>query len=275
VYTYIWTISLCLEVCAECGVPVVVLDRPNPLGGRQVEGPRLDAAFASFVGRASVPMRHGLTIGELVRHVDRVLGIGAEVDVVEVEGWRRHERWSELDRAWVSPSPNLPRVEGVGVYPGTVLVEGTNLSEGRGTCTPFEIVGAPWIDARRWRESLSSHELSGVVFRELEFRPTFQKWADENCAGLFLHVTDVETFRPYRTAVALIAEARRLWPDEFAWKSPPYEYETERMPIDILSGAEALRVAIDAGVSARELDEVCALDESEWWDEVRGDCLYE
>jgi len=274
VYTFIWTISLCLEACAEHRVPVIVLDRPNPVGGRAVEGPLLDTNFASFVGRAPVPMRHALTIAELTRHVDRVLGIGAEIEVVEMEGWSRANRWSDLGRVWVSPSPNLPRVEGVDVYPGTVLVEGTSLSEGRGTCTPFEVVGAPWVDATRWRESLEAHRLSGVIFREIAFRPTFQKWCGETCAGLQVHVTDPATFRPYRTAVGLINEARRLWPGELVWQPPPYEYETERMPIDILSGSDDLRVAIDDGASARDLDDLCDVDEESWGEEVRASLLY-
>jgi len=275
VYTYIWTLSLCLEACARAGVRVVVLDRPNPLGGRIVEGPRLDPAFASFVGRAAIPMRHALSIGEIARWLDVELAIGAGVDVVPLEGWSRGVTWRRSGRPWVPPSPNLPRVEGVELYAGTVLLEGTNLSEGRGTTTPFELVGAPYVDPWTWERALCDWELPGLALRPVRFRPTFQKWCGETCGGLFLHALEPDEMRPYRTAVALIATAQALWPDAFAWRAPPYEYEERAMPIDILSGSDALRRAVDAGGAPRDFEGVIDVDAAAWWDAVRPALLYE
>lgn len=277
VYTFIWTVSLCLEACAEAGVPVVILDRPNPLGGETVEGPPLEPAFASFVGRAAIPMRHGLTIGELARQVNEELNIGAELHVVPMTGWRRSMLWPETGRTWISPSPNLPRFESVLVYPGQVLLEGTSLSEGRGTTTPFEVCGAPFVDPARWLEALAGFEPPGVTFRPVRFVPTFDKWAGESCGGLILHVRDPRAFRPYRTTLALIASARRLWPGEFRWLDPPYEYETEKPPIDIISGSDRLRTAIDAGEmsSTRDLSRFLDFDEAAWRKRIRQQLIHE
>jgi uncharacterized protein YbbC (DUF1343 family) len=250
IYTYIWTVTHCLEACAEQGMPVVILDRPNPLGGEIVEGPVLDPQFASFVGRAPVPMRHRLTIGELALHLNEAMAIGAELQVVPLKGWRRDMLWPDTGLPWVPPSPNLPTFTSALVYPGQVLLEGTNLSEGRGTTTPFEVVGAPFVDGFRLVEALSfesSLQAAGVIFRPIRFRPTFDKWAGESCGGVMLHVTDPHVFRPYRTTLLLLASIKQLWSHEFAWRPPPYEYETKKMPIDILSGSSRLREWIDAG----------------------------
>jgi uncharacterized protein YbbC (DUF1343 family) len=262
IYTYIWTVTHCLEACAEQGLPVVLLDRPNPLGGEIVEGPVLDPAFASFVGRAPLPMRHGLTIGELALYFNDAMGIGADLTVVRLTGWRRDMLWPETGPPWVAPSPNLPTFASALVYPGQVLLEGTNLSEGRGTTTPFEIVGAPFIDEFRLADALSSRLQAAacatqaeactpteVIFRPIRFRPTFDKWAGESCGGVMLHVTDPRVFRPYRTTLLLLAAIKRLWPQEFAWRPPPYEYETKKLPIDILSGSSRLREWIDGGAA--------------------------
>jgi uncharacterized protein YbbC (DUF1343 family) len=245
VYTFVWTMLHCLRACAAARLPVLVLDRPNPLGGLAIEGPLLETPYTSFVGEAVIPMRHGLTMAELARWLNR--GIGCDLHVVPMQGWRRAMHWSDTGRVWVPTSPNLPRIEGVGVYPGMVLLEGTNLSEGRGTTTPFEVCGAPFVDALAWRRALAPHELAGVVLRPIRFEPTFQKWQGRSCGGLFLHVTDRAAFEPYRTALCLLATARALWPRQFAWRPPPYEYETRRMPIDILCGGEAPRAAIEGG----------------------------
>lgn len=265
VYTFVWTISYCLEACAELGIPVWILDRPNPLGGI-VEGPRLDVDYTSFVGRASIPMRHGLTLAELTRFVNAGLRIGADVRVVPMRGWTRTMRFPASARPWIPPSPNLPTLESVALYPGQVLLEGTNLSEGRGTTTPFEVVGAPFIDPERLREEAARFSLPGVAFRPVRFRPTFDKWADQSCGGVFIHVTDPKTFRPYRTTVALLHCVRRLWPTEFRWIEPPYEYETERMPIDILTGSSALREFFDGynEISDSDLDRLADLGEDDW-----------
>lgn len=272
VYTYIWTVSYCLEACAQRGIPVVVLDRPNPLGGLRVEGPRLDESCASFVGRAAVPMVHGLTIAEMTLYLNRVMDLGAEVVVVEMEGWKRHMRFPETGRVWLSPSPNLPRYEGVVLYPGTVLVEGTNLSEGRGTTTPFEVVGAPFVEPHALTEALSRWEIPGVVFRPVRFKPTFQKWRGRECGGVFQHVTDPDAFRPHRTAVALLGCVRSLWPGSFQWRPPPYEYEYEKMPIDILSGNSEMRELLDEGLTAASLERLTRVDEGGWWRDV-GECV--
>jgi uncharacterized protein YbbC (DUF1343 family) len=247
VYTFIWTASYCLEACAERGLPVIVLDRPNPLGGRIVEGPLLEPAQKSFVGRAAIPMRHGLTMGELVRFVNDDLGIGAQVHVVSLRNWSRDMPFDDTGRVWVAPSPNLARLEAVRAYPGQVLLEGTNLSEGRGTTTPFEICGAPFIDGERLAARLAECRLPGIVFRPVRFLPTFDKWAGTSCGGVFLHVVDAASFRPYRTSVAILAAVHELWPHDFAWLPPPYEYETIQPPIDILTGSPRLRDAISAG----------------------------
>jgi uncharacterized protein YbbC (DUF1343 family) len=247
VYTFAWTISYCLEACAKAKIPLVLLDRPNPLGGRIVEGPRLDPAFASFVGRSSIPMRHALTLGELTLWLNEELEIGGEVIVLPMLGWRREMLFAETGRTWVCPSPNLPRLEGVLLYPGGVMLEGTNLSEGRGTTTPFEIVGAPFIDPRRLAEALAAFTLPGVALRPIRFVPTFDKWRGVSCGGVYLHVTDPAAVRAYRTTVALLATVARLWPKQFEWLPPPYEYETVKPPIDILSGSRRLREAIAAG----------------------------
>ncbi len=274
VYTYIWTLSYCLEACARNGIPVVVLDRPNPLSGRFVEGPRLELAFASFVGRASIPMAHGLTIGEMALYLNSAMNIGATVEVVPLSGWHRDTVFHEIGRPWVPPSPNLPRIEGVSVYPGTVLVEGTNLSEGRGTTTPFEVIGAPFIDPYLLAEALSDWELPGVTYRPLTFKPTFQKWHDQACGGVYLHVLDESTFRPYRTAVALLGCIVRLYPNEFQWLQPPYEYEEHLMPIDILSGGSKLRKSLQQRLTPQVLADLTELDEAAWWQKVAPFLLY-
>jgi uncharacterized protein YbbC (DUF1343 family) len=274
VYTYVWTLSYCLEACAEQAVPVVVLDRPNPLGGRRAEGPRLQTAYASFVGRAPVPMAHGLTLGEMARYLNGSMGIGATLEVVPMTGWRREMTYGDTGWRWIPTSPNLPRLEGVGLYPGMVLVEGTNLSEGRGTTTPFEIVGAPFIDPYVLADALAEWDLPGVTFRPLTFKPTFQKWQGRPCGGVFVHVLDGSAFRPYRSAVVLLGCIRHLWPEAFQWLPPPYEYEREKMPIDILSGGCELRKGLDQGLTPTLLDELTALDEAGWWSEVEPHLLY-
>jgi len=189
-------------------------------------------------------------------------------------GWRREMTYRDTGRPWIPTSPNLPRLEGVGLYPGMVLVEGTNLSEGRGTTTPFEIVGAPFVDPDALADALGQWDLPGVTYRPLAFKPTFQKWQGRACGGVFLHVVDDRAFRPYRSAVVLLACAGQLWPEAFEWLSPPYEYETEKMPIDVLSGGRDLREGIDAGLTPTLLDELTALDEDGWWSEVEPCLLY-
>ncbi|NOY79954.1 MAG: DUF1343 domain-containing protein [Kiritimatiellaeota bacterium] len=266
VYTFLWTVTACLEVCAQRGIGVLVLDRPNPLGGTRIEGPRLGSAFRSFVGMASLPLRHDLTLGEATRFVNRALGIGADVHVCPLQNWSREMRFRDTGLPWVPPSPNLPRIDGVFAYPGQVLLEGTNLSEGRGTTTPFEICGAPFIEPFRWRDAVAEFALPGVRFRPVRFEPTFGKWAGQSCGGLFLHVTDPEDFEPVRTTLVLLLCAKRLWPRQVRWRPPPYEYETERPPIDILAGGPAVRELIDRAPAAipEDVARVCAVDVALW-----------
>lgn len=276
VYTFVWTALYCLAECAEKNISVIVLDRPNPLGGAIAEGPLLDPSFQSFVGLASIPMRHGLTMGELLRLLNAEHQIFADLHVIPIEGWRRSLLWSELGRPWILPSPNVPRIEGVHVYPGQVMLEGTNLSEGRGTTTPFEWCGAPYIDPHRLLSEVAKYDLPGVTFRPVRFIPTFDKWKGDSCGGIAQHVTDPENFRSYRTTVAILASVKKLWPDEFQWLSPPYEYETEKMPIDIIDGSSRVRELVDQAADVclpfASLD---PLDEQAWWERVEPYLLYE
>ena len=253
VYTYIHTMTNCLRACAAHGVPVVVCDRPNPVGGLAVEGPMLEPGFESFVGLFPIPLRHGLTIGELARLCNETFGLRATLDVLTLEGWRREMYQDDTGLPWVLPSPNLPTLDSAIVYPGMVLLEGTNLSEGRGTTRPFELAGAPWLDARRLADALNDHRLPGVHFRPTEFQPTFQKHAGQTCGGCQVQVIDRTTFHPVLTAVALLQTCRRLAPDHFAWRQPPYEYETANPPIDILYGSDQLRQQLEDEVHLTDI----------------------
>ncbi len=246
VYTYIYTMANCMRAAARHGVRVVVCDRPNPVGGVDVEGARLDTRWASFVGQFPIPLRHGMTIGELARLFNDEFAIGCALDVVPMEGWRREMYHDATGLPWIIPSPNLPTLDSTIVYPGAVLVEGTMLSEGRGTTRPFELIGAPWIDGERLAESMNARGLPGVHFRGTFFEPTFQKHARQTCGGCQMHVLDRRTFRPVRTAVELLDGFRRQDAQKFAWRNPPYEYEHDKEPIDILWGSPRLRETIDA-----------------------------
>jgi uncharacterized protein YbbC (DUF1343 family) len=253
IYTYIYTMANCLKAARRHGLKVIVCDRPNPIGGLQVEGPVLVRGFESFVGMYPIPMRHGLTIGEIARLFNEEFGIGADLDVVAMEGWRREMYWDNTDLTWIISSPNIPTFDTTTVYPGGVLFEGTNVSEGRGTTRPFELIGAPWVVAERFAEAMNRRDLPGVYFRPAVFEPTFQKHAGQACAGVQIHARDRRTFRPVEAGVALIEAFRAGDPDRFRWKDPPYEYEYEKMPIDCLAGSSTLREQIDAGVGAREI----------------------
>lgn len=253
VYTFVWTMTLAMEACRDAGIRFVVLDRPNPIGGALREGPVLREGFESFVGLYPIPLRHGLTVGEIARLANEKFGIGCDLEVVPCEGWNREVWLDDTGLPYVLPSPNLPTLDSCTVYPGMVLLEGTNLSEGRGTTRPFEIFGAPFLDARAVTSALEAMALPGVKFRACHFEPTFQKHAGELCGGAQLHVTDRAAFRPVRTAVAVLRAAKDLAPGDFAWRQPPYEYETEKMPIDILWGSDVLRKDLEAGHTAGEI----------------------
>jgi uncharacterized protein YbbC (DUF1343 family) len=245
IYTYIYTMANCLRAAARHGVHVVVCDRPNPIGG-DVEGALLVPGFESFVGQFPIPMRHGMTIAELAWMFNDAFGIGASLEIALMEQWRRDMYADDTGLPWVMPSPNMPTLETAVVYPGTVLFEGAMISEGRGTTRPFELVGAPWIDAERFASAMNMMELPGVCFRPAMFEPTFQKHAKQACGGCQIHVTDRTAFRPVRTGVALLAAFRRLDPAKFAWREPPYEYEHHKLPIDILAGSDVLRRQIES-----------------------------
>ena len=253
-YTFQWTTALAMRACARAGVRVIVLDRPNPLGGVVVEGNVPDPAFRSFVGLYPLPARHGLTLGETATYLNRRHGLGADLTVVPMTGWRRRMLWEDTGVPWVAPSPNMPTPDTARVYPGGCLYEGTNLSEGRGTTRPFEWIGAPWLDAHRFADALEAERLPGVSFRPARFTPTFHKWAGRVCDGIQMHVTDVRRFKPYLSAIAVVVVARRLGRRRFAWKRPPYEFERRLWPIDILFGTDTIRRAIERGRRLREIE---------------------
>jgi uncharacterized protein YbbC (DUF1343 family) len=253
IYTYIYTMANCLIAARKHGVKVIVCDRPNPIGGVAVEGPMLVHGFESFVGLYPIPMRHGMTIGELARMFNDAFGIGADLEVLAMEGWRREMYFEATGVPWVLPSPNIPTLDSAIVYPGTVLFEGTNVSEGRGTTRPFELVGAPWVTGEHFADALNRLALPGVRFRPVVFEPTFHKHAHARCGGCQIHVLDRTAFRPVETGVALLAAFRAAGRDRFAWREPPYEYERTLLPIDILAGTAELREQIEAGVAAREI----------------------
>ncbi|MDD3642582.1 MAG: DUF1343 domain-containing protein [Candidatus Krumholzibacteria bacterium] len=252
-YTYIWTALLTMRACAAAGIRVVVLDRPNPIGGEAVEGPVLEPGFESFVGLRPLAMRHGMTIGETLSMLRAEEGLDGPFEVVPVEGWRRNMHFDETGLHWVPPSPNIPTPRTALLYAGMVLLEGTNISEGRGTTIPFEMIGAPWIDPGGYAAALARSPVSGAAFRPAVFRPTFDKHAGEDCGGVQIHVTDRGAFRPVLCAVSAILAAAALCPGSFRWAEPPYEYETLRPPIDILYGSAGLREAAAGGRSPAEV----------------------
>lgn len=241
VYTFIYTMSYCMEAACNFGKKVIILDRPNPIGGEAIEGNCLDLKWQSFVGRYPIPMRHGLTIGELARMFNDAYGIGCDLDVIPMKGWRRHMYFQETQLPWVAPSPNLPSPVSAIVYPGQVIWEGTNISEGRGTTQPFELFGAPYIDPYRILDTLNMEAMEGALLRVVEFEPTSNKWQSDVCHGFQMHVTDTQRFKPYRASLSLLQVIRHCHGDDFDWKSPPYEYEHEKMPIDLILGDQQIR----------------------------------
>jgi uncharacterized protein YbbC (DUF1343 family) len=261
VYTFATTMGLCLEAAARYKKKIVVLDRPNPINGEQVEGNLLREALRSFVGYHPMPMRHAMTMGELARFLNAERRIGVDLEIIPMQGYKREYLFPETGLPWVPPSPNMPFPETALFYPGQVLLEGTNLSEGRGTTKPFECLGAPYIEARSLKSQLEKRELPGVHFEEISFVPRFDKWQGQTCHGLQLHVIDPIAYKPYYTTLAIIQEVMALWPEEFSWRLPPYEYEFKKLPIDIITGNEAIRKGLEEG---RDLDEM----EGSWQEEL-------
>jgi len=245
VYTFIYTLSYCLEAAREYGVRVIVLDRPNPINGIDVEGNCLAPDYASFVGRYPIPMRHGLTIGELARLFNDHFEIGCQLKVIPMREWKRGMGFDETGLPWVAPSPNLPTAASTLVYPGQVLLEGTNLSEGRGTTQPFELFGAPYLDVPKLIDALESKKLPGTILRPAVFEPTSNKWQATPCRGFQIHVTNPARFKPYATTLHLIREVIANHAKQFEWKQPPYEYEFERMPIDLIIGDRGIRKRLE------------------------------
>ena len=261
-YTFQATMRYCLQAALPLGMRVLVLDRPNPLGGEMVEGPALLKTHESFVGAHDIAIRHGLTMGELAMLYQHELGLDdGDLQVVPCDGWKRSDDWSATGLPWVLPSPNMPTPDTALVYPGQCLVEGTNLSEGRGTTRPFEMVGAPWLDAGKLARRMNDAKLPGVKFRPAWFRPTFQKHAGTDCGGVQLHVTDRAVFRPVRTSLMLLAAMREMSGDKFAWRTEVYEFVREPIAIDLLFGSGRERRHLEAGKPAAELPEAWRREE--------------
>ncbi len=252
-YTFVWTMALAMQMCAKLGKKFIVLDRPNPINGITLEGPVLDLNYASFVGLYPTPVRHGLTLGEMAQWLNARFEIEVDLEVIRMKGWNRRMYFEETGLPWILPSPNMPTVDTAVVYPGGCLIEGTNLSEGRGTTRPFEMIGAPFINPDQLAGLLNRDKLPGVGFRASRFEPTFHKFQGQACGGVQIHVTDRGAFEPFLTTLALIQRTYDLYNPSFAWRPPPYEYEVEKLPFDILCGTDAIRKVIENGIPVATL----------------------
>jgi uncharacterized protein YbbC (DUF1343 family) len=261
-YTFQATMMFCLEAAAAADVHVLLLDRPNPLNGVAVEGPTVQPGFESFVGPHSIPTRHGMTLGELAMLYVAERDIRVALHVIPCEGWRREHYLDETFLPWVLPSPNMPGLDTALVYPGQCLLEGTNISEGRGTTRPFELCGAPWVNGHRLATRLAARDLPGVTFRPVTFRPTFHKFVGQTCGGVQLHVTDRVMFRPVRTGLAMVAEFRAEDPARFHWRTEPYEFVEDIPGIDLLFGDSRERLALQAGLPLEEVTRRWTEDEA-------------
>jgi uncharacterized protein YbbC (DUF1343 family) len=255
IYTFNYTMANCMRAARRLGKKVVVCDRPNPIGGNGVAGNVLDPEYASFVGQFPMPTRYGMTVAELALMFNDHFKIGCELEVVKLTGWTRDLWLDETDTPWVMPSPNIPTVDSTVVFPGTVHFEGTQISEGRGTTRPFELVGAPYIVPEDYAARLNDFGFPGVYFRSCVFQPTFQKHAKVSCGGVQLHVTNREHFEPVVVGLAMVKTAFDMYPDDFRWKEPPYEYVYDRNPFDVISGTDDLRKAFERGDSMKEIEE--------------------
>jgi uncharacterized protein YbbC (DUF1343 family) len=254
IYTFIYTLANCMRAAQKYGQRMIVCDRPNPINGRDLAGTVLDPAFASFVGQFPIPTRHGMTVCELARLFKEHFAIDCELETVLMEGWSRAQWMDETDAPWVMPSPNMPTLDSATVFPGTVHLEGTQMSEGRGTTRPFELIGAPYIEPEEYARHLNGYGLAGVYFRATVFQPTFQKHAGQGCGGVQIHVTNRLEFEPVITGVAAVKVAYDLYREHFRWKEPPYEYVYDRNPFDVIAGTGALREAIERGDSLEQIE---------------------
>jgi uncharacterized protein YbbC (DUF1343 family) len=272
IYTFMYTLANCMRAARKHGKRVIVLDRPNPINGLQLEGNVLDPLFSSFVGQFPICVRHGLTMAELARLFNDHFGIDCHLEIIKLKGWRRGMHAEQWKRDWIPPSPNIPSPASARVFPGSVLFEGTNISEGRGTTRPFEWIGAPYIRPDKLAKEMNDQKLPGIHFRPIYFQPTYQKWKDQVCGGVHLHVTDFKKFNAYRAGVRLLAVIAREHADFFQWKTPPYEYEPERMPIDLIAGSSKLRERIDRGEDIKPFEDEAEHDLAHFR-KVRKTCL--
>lgn len=247
IYTYTYTMANCMIAAAKFGKRVVVCDRPNPITGVHVEGNVTEKEFTSFVGQFELPTRPGMTIGEMAKMFNSHFGIGCELEVVEMEGWRREMWFEETGLPWILPSPNIPTIDTCVVFPATVHLEGTELSEGRGTTKPFELNGAPYIDAWAWAEALNAFDFPGVKFRHAYFEPSFSEFAGQTCAGVQLHITDREAFTPVIVGIAMVKTAREMYPNDFQWRQNEYEYEFGKNAFDVVCGTDKIRNLFETG----------------------------
>jgi uncharacterized protein YbbC (DUF1343 family) len=253
IYTFAYTMANCMTAARKFDKKVIVCDRPNPINGRQVAGNVLQPEQASFVGLFAIPTRHGMTLGELARMFNEHFEIGCDLEIVKMKGWERQHWFDETDAPWVMPSPNIPTLDSATVFPGTVHFEGTQLSEGRGTTRPFELIGAPYINPEEYAHTLNEMNLPGVYFRSCIFRPTFQKHAGTSCGGVQIHVLDRNEFEPVTTGVAMVKVAYELYGSDFRWKEPPYEYVYDRNPFDVIAGTSSIREAFEQGSTLGEI----------------------
>lgn len=274
-YTFVWTMVLAMRACAAAGKAFCVLDRPNPLDGNHIEGARIAPGFESFVGLVSCPNRHGMTAGEIARWRHSVEKLDLELVVIGMRGWQRDMRFDHTGLPWVMPSPNMPTTDTALVYPGMCLVEGTELSEGRGTTRPFELAGAPYLDGHRLAADLTAVQLPGVMFRPVIYTPMFHKHHARACQGVQLHVTNPETFRPYRTGVAFLKACYDQSPASFRWRNKAYEFVEDIPAIDLLAGGDAIRTGIEAGASLDDLAARWPRDEGDFAAERADYLLYE
>src|SRR5688572_22953520 len=253
IYTFVYTLANCMRAARRLGKRVIVCDRPNPINGTSVAGNILEPEFASFVGQFPLPTRHGMTVGELARMFNEHFNIGCDLEVIPMTGWKREFWHDDTDAPWVLPSPNMPTVDSATVFPGTVHFEGTQVSEGRGTTRPFELIGAPYIDPDEYADKLNALNLPGVFFRSCAFQPTFQKHGGVTCGGVQIHVTNRDVFEPVLAGVAMVKLAHDMYPNDFRWKEPPYEYVYDKNPFDVIAGTNKIREAFEQGV---ELDAI-------------------
>jgi uncharacterized protein YbbC (DUF1343 family) len=274
-YTFVWTMVLAMRACAKAGKSFIVLDRPNPIGGVHVEGSAIEPGFESFVGLVSCPNRHGMTAGEIARWRHAVEKLDCELGVIAMRGWERDLWFEQTGLPWVLPSPNMPTVDTALVYPGMCLVEGTELSEGRGTTKPFEWSGAPWIDGHRLARDMAAMDLPGCALRPVVYTPTFHKHAMKPCGGVQIHVTNADAFRPYRTGIAFLKACHDQAPDRFAWRAKAYEFVDKIPAIDLLAGNASVREGIEQGASLDDLAARWPRDEGAFLDERAPYLLYE